>query len=126
MIVQNSCRLLIAIVQVGALVLLASACSRQYDAPPPAPPPVEEPTPAPMAEPQPEMSTDDAVIHDRVHAALERAPGVHSDEVQVVVEGGNVYLSGWVDSEDERETAHNVAHAVEGVRAVYYSELRVR
>ena len=72
------------------------------------------------------MPTTDQAIHDDVHEALERAPGIDESTIRVVVENGDVYLSGWVRSETERESAHDVAHSVEGVRSVYYDDLEVR
>lgn len=68
----------------------------------------------------------DAVLHERVHRAIERAMGARGRRIGVEVVHGNVYLSGVVFSWRDREYAHDVAHGVRGVRGVYYSGLAVR
>ena len=68
----------------------------------------------------------DAVLHERVHRAIEDAMGARARRIGVEVVHGNVYLSGTVFSWRDREYAHEVAHGVPGVRGVYYSELAIR
>lgn len=91
-----------------------------------------EPTPPPPAEDDFEREEDfeddfltDAEIHDRVHDALDRAPGIDASDIHVSVENGDVRLSGTVHSEQERQSAHDVAHAVQGVDQVFFDDLKV-
>ena len=112
------------------LALMLAAVSavgcRSYDTPPP-PAPVPAPAPAPDYEdPVEPASNSDAAIHDAVHRALERAPSIDASTIEVRVENGNVYLSGWVRSQAEHDAAHEVAHAVEGVNRVFHDDLEIR
>jgi hypothetical protein len=68
----------------------------------------------------------DAILHERVHRAIERAMGARALRIGVEVVRGNVYLSGTVSNWRDREYAHDVAHGVRGVRGVYYSGLAIR
>ena len=67
----------------------------------------------------------DEQIHDAVHRALERQMGWRANRIQVEVTDRNVYLSGWVRSMRDHDYAHDIAHNVRGVRAVYHDNLEV-
>ncbi len=82
--------------------------------------------PAPPAGAQEPMAPNDERLHAEVHRALDRAPSLDATRIQVVVQGGAVYLSGEVPTADQRRLAHDVAHTVEGVNNVYTRDLRVR
>jgi osmotically-inducible protein OsmY len=65
-------------------------------------------------------------LHDEVHAALDRAEGLDSSQIRVVVaENGVVHLSGTVASEEEKRRAHEIAHSVPGVKNVYIGQLEI-
>jgi osmotically-inducible protein OsmY len=68
----------------------------------------------------------DRVLHDRVHAALDRALGAEARDIAVRVRDRNVCLSGTVVGERERQFAHDVAHSVRGVRQVFFGRLYAR
>jgi osmotically-inducible protein OsmY len=61
---------------------------------------------------------DDSVLTAKVKAALLRERGVPSADVNVETRQGRVFLSGFVDTEDQKKRALNVASRVEGVREV--------
>jgi osmotically-inducible protein OsmY len=61
-----------------------------------------------------------------VQGALTRAPNLDAKAVHVSVKGGDVYLSGYVPTPEQRRLAHDVAHSVEGVNHVYTRDLQVR
>lgn len=108
--------------------VLAIGC-RSYGNPAPAPAPTPAPAPAPEPdydEPAEPMPDSDMEIHDAVHLALERAPNIDASTIEVRVEDGNVYLSGWVRSQTEHDAAHEVAHSVDGVRKVFHEDLEIR
>lgn len=118
-----------------ALLLVAGfACRTTGPTPPapaPAPAPAPETSPAPTTEPpaadEPApVGQSDAAIHDRVHAALEAAPDLDGTDISVRVENGRVYLGGHVHTAEQREIAHNVAHAVEGVSRVFTDDIQIR
>ncbi len=71
------------------------------------------------------VSSSDAAIHDEVHEALQHTRGIDASDVRVKVRDGVVYLSGYVPNNSQRIYAHDVAHSVDGVRAVHTRELRV-
>lgn len=121
-------------IALGALLVFGFACRGMGTAPPPAPAPAPDPpapeSPAPepdappMGDEEPDLS--DASLHDRVHAALQRAPELEGTDVSVRVEGSTVYLGGHVHTADQKRIAHNVAHAVEGVSRVIHDGIDVR
>jgi hyperosmotically inducible periplasmic protein len=53
-----------------------------------------------------------------VKAALLRERGIKSTDVKVESNQGRVLLSGFVDSEDQKKRAVNVASGVDGVKEV--------
>jgi len=67
----------------------------------------------------------DGSIHQRVHRALRRAPGVPADRIAVYVSNGNVYLRGTVFNYSQKNRAHFVAHSVAGVGRVFVNDLHV-
>ncbi len=71
------------------------------------------------------VSSSDEAIHDEVHEALEHTRGIDTSDVHVRVRNGVVYLSGYVPNNSQRIYAHDVAHSVDGVRAVHTNELRI-
>lgn len=107
-----------------ALPLGLAACRSTATPPPPAPAPAPAPVPEPAPEPSPAVSSDQR-IHDEVHAALERAPGVDATNIAVSVNDGNVVLTGHVHSAVEIDRAHEIAHAVRGVRSVDHTKLEI-
>lgn len=116
-----------------ALILIFTVgCGSTYTPPPaqnPPPPAAPAPEPAPSTSPPPapsrDYAVDDRAIHDRVHEALDRAPGIDESDIHVRVDNGNVYLSGHVHTSTERQSAHDVAHSVEGVRHVFIEDLEI-
>lgn len=61
---------------------------------------------------------DDAVITSKVKTALFRDPDVSGFRVQVETYKGQVQLSGFVDTPEQRAKAERLARSVEGVRSV--------
>ena len=61
---------------------------------------------------------DDTVLTTKVKTALLKEKGLKSMDVGVETYEGRVVLSGFVDSEAQRETALRVARKIEGVREV--------
>ena len=61
---------------------------------------------------------DDTVLTAEVKAALLRERGIKSTDVKVESSQGRVFLSGFVDTEDQKKRAASVAARVEGVREV--------
>jgi osmotically-inducible protein OsmY len=61
---------------------------------------------------------DDAMITTKVKTAIFNEPGLDSAEINVETYQGNVQLSGFVESQNDIETAVRVARQVEGVRSV--------
>jgi hyperosmotically inducible protein len=61
---------------------------------------------------------DDTVITTKVKSALLGDPDVKGMAIDVETVGGNVMLSGFVDSQAQRERALNLAGRVEGVSRV--------
>ena len=78
------------------------------------------------AAPDDEMGRMDAEIERAVTEALEGASGVDAAEIGVHVDDGEVFLSGAVGSEQERERVLEIVQAVEGVRGVNAKDLGVR
>lgn len=68
----------------------------------------------------------DRALHEEIHEALHTDPDIDSSDINVRVEAGNVWLSGTVEDEEERQAAHDLIHRIEGARAVYFDELRAR
>ena len=60
----------------------------------------------------------DSALTAKVKAALLRERGLKSLDVNVETYRGRVLLSGWVDNEDQRKIALNVARHVDGVAEV--------
>lgn len=60
-----------------------------------------------------------------VERAIERNPHVTAGNIRVHTEGNRVFLSGFVDSEHQREEAVRAAYTVRGVSRVYADELRI-
>jgi hyperosmotically inducible protein len=61
---------------------------------------------------------DDNVITARVKAALVQEPATKARQINVETRQGVVLLSGFVDSEEEKERAEEVARTVSGVKSV--------
>ena len=61
---------------------------------------------------------DDTVLTAKVKAALLRERGIKSTDVKVESNQGRVLLSGFVDSDDQKKRAVNVASGVDGVTEV--------
>ncbi len=60
----------------------------------------------------------DSVLTARVKSALLRERGIKSTDVHVESSQGRVLLSGFVDSEEQKQRALRVASRVGGVREV--------
>ena len=60
----------------------------------------------------------DSALTAKVKTALVRETGLKSMDVNVETYNGRVLLSGWVDSEEQRKIALNVARHVDGVLEV--------
>ena len=63
-------------------------------------------------------AVDDGVLTTKVKAALLRERGLKSTDVHVETHQGRVLLSGFVDSDDQKQRALRVASHVSGVREV--------
>lgn len=63
-------------------------------------------------------AVDDSAITAKVKAALVANPDTKAHEINVTTEQGVVMLSGFVDSNEERHAAVQVAQGVQGVRRV--------
>lgn len=61
---------------------------------------------------------DDTVVTSKVKTALFRDPQVSGFRVQVETYKGQVQLSGFVDTPEQKARAERVARSVEGVRSV--------
>jgi hyperosmotically inducible periplasmic protein len=61
---------------------------------------------------------DDTLVTAKVKAALLRERGIKSGDVKVETQRGRVLLSGFVDNEEQKQRAVNVASKVDGVREV--------
>jgi hyperosmotically inducible protein len=61
---------------------------------------------------------DDSLLTAKVKAALLRERGVKSTDVKVQTRQATVLLSGFVDSEDQKQRALRVASHVDGVKEV--------
>ena len=61
---------------------------------------------------------DDGVLTAKVKAALLRERGIKSTDVKVETNQGRVLLSGFVDTEDQKQRAVRVASQVDGVKEV--------
>jgi hyperosmotically inducible protein len=61
---------------------------------------------------------DDATITSKVKTAFATDKTVSAMQVNVDTNGGNVRLSGFVDSEAEKRRAEEIARSVSGVRSV--------
>ena len=61
---------------------------------------------------------DDKSISTRVNAALARDPVAKATQVQVETYEGVVQLSGFVDSEENKQRSEELARSIEGVREV--------
>ena len=64
------------------------------------------------------QTVDDAAISAKVKTAFARDPGVKAIEVKVDTYKGAVQLSGWVNTEEEKARAEQIAKAVPGVLSV--------
>ena len=110
----------------SALTLLLGACAGYGGTTAPPPTTSESPPPDYDQDPEPAPTYDQsASLHDKVHAALDRAPSLDGTNISVRVDGSVVYLGGEVDTAAQKQTAHDVAHSVEGVTNVYYDDIRV-
>ena len=67
----------------------------------------------------------DQYVQRRVQGALYRTLGRVANGINVRVDYGNVYLSGYVRNGRDRDAARDVASNVRGVRQVYARRLRV-
>jgi osmotically-inducible protein OsmY len=67
----------------------------------------------------------DRRLHDRAHSALERQLGADASRIDVDVRDRVVYVSGLVDSPEERRQALDAIRSIEGVREVHAADLRV-
>lgn len=61
---------------------------------------------------------DDRTISENVRAALNSNPATQTPRIKVTTSNGVVQLAGFVDSNEQRETAGNIAGSVQGVRGV--------
>jgi hyperosmotically inducible protein len=61
---------------------------------------------------------DDGVITAKVKAALAAEPATKARDITVITRDGIVQLSGFVDSDDEKTTAVEVARGIAGVKDV--------
>ncbi|BAU48851.1 transporter [Sulfurifustis variabilis] len=61
---------------------------------------------------------DDSVVTSKVKTALFRDPDVSGFQVSVETHKGQVQLSGFVDTPEQKARAERVARSVEGVRSV--------
>lgn len=104
----------------AAGLLLAIGCTTPGGEQSTAPPP-----PEPKSESSTTTPTGDQEIHERVHDALYRNMGDDASDIAVRVDGSEVFLSGCVDSQAKHDRAHDLAHGVSGVAAVYHDELAV-
>lgn len=116
------------VIPAAAAALSLAACAPSYER---QPQPVYEPAPRVEQPPagrgyEAPQADYDRNLHDTVHEALVRAPGLRGADIRVETHGGSVHLSGTVDSERQRQTAHDVAHSVRGVEQVAVDDLRVR
>ncbi len=97
---------------------LPDATPQEPDRPTEPDPPVEPPTDDP--------DTDPDQIYTDVRNALDRSREVDASEIEIWVDRGTVYLSGWVKTATEREAALAAAEGVSGVTEVSSSGLQVR
>ena len=63
-------------------------------------------------------AVDDTSIATRVKTALAADTNTKAYQIKVDVNGGNVELGGFVDSESSKDNASRVARSVEGVKGV--------
>ena len=61
---------------------------------------------------------DDRIVNSKVKDALEASPTYKFDEVRVMTYGGVVQLSGFVNTQDQKAKAAELARRVEGVHEV--------
>jgi hyperosmotically inducible protein len=61
---------------------------------------------------------DDSVIAGKIKAELAASDDTEALEINVEVDDGVVLLSGWVDSEDEAESATLIARSIVGVEKI--------
>ncbi len=61
---------------------------------------------------------DDKALTEKVSSALERDPQYKLETVEVSTFGGNVQLSGWVNTQEQKNRAGDIARGVAGVRQV--------
>ena len=61
---------------------------------------------------------DDKIVNSKVKDALEQSPTYKYDEVRVMTYGGVVQLSGFVNTQDQKAKAAELARRVEGVHEV--------
>ena len=61
---------------------------------------------------------DDRIVNSKVQDALEASPTYKFNEVRVMTFGGVVQLSGFVNTEDQKSKAADLARRVEGVHEV--------
>jgi hyperosmotically inducible protein len=113
--IQNK-SVVLTIMLIGALSIVG--CGKTEDKGP-------EPAPAPAPEePKPEAKTtmgtdiDDSTITTKVKAALLADEDVKGLDIKVETRKGEVYLSGFVDSQGQMDRAITVAKGVEGVKNV--------
>jgi hyperosmotically inducible periplasmic protein len=63
-------------------------------------------------------ATDDRAISEDVRSALASNPETESSRIQVSTSEGVVQLAGFVNTDEQRESAGHVANSVQGVRRV--------
>jgi hyperosmotically inducible protein len=61
---------------------------------------------------------DDRIVNSKVQDALKDSPTYKFDEVRVMTYGGVVQLSGFVNTQDQKAKAADLARRVEGVHEV--------
>ncbi|MDA8234365.1 MAG: BON domain-containing protein [Clostridia bacterium] len=66
-----------------------------------------------------ESTRDDATITNAVETALSRSDEVDVRDVMTETKNGTVYLSGWVDSQQQIDAAVALANSVTGVKKVH-------
>jgi osmotically-inducible protein OsmY len=68
---------------------------------------------------------DDATVSSRVKTAIFKEPNLKVAQINVETFGGQVQLSGFVSSQEEKTRAAEVAKSVQGVKSVK-NDIRLR
>ena len=65
-------------------------------------------------------------LESQVRDRLQRTQGIDLSDINVTVSGNDVYVTGTVESQQERDAVEEVIRSVQGVRNVYTGNLQVR